>query len=63
VRTALRRIDAGRFGICTGCEEVINPKRLAAVPWATCCIVCQNDADREQKVSRGEIDVSLAMTA
>ena len=34
VRTALRRIDAGTFGICVGCGENINPKRLAAVPWA-----------------------------
>ncbi len=63
VRTALRRIDAGTFGICAGCEESIHPKRLAAVPWAPYCIVCQNGADREQKTLRGELDVSLAMTA
>ena len=31
VRAALRRIDAGTFGICVGCDENINPKRLAAV--------------------------------
>ena len=46
VRTALRRIDAGTFGICVGCDENINPKRLAAVPWASSCIVCQEAADR-----------------
>jgi DnaK suppressor protein len=63
VRTALRRIDAGTFGICAGCEESIHPKRLAAVPWAPYCIVCQNGADREQKTLRGELDVPLAMTA
>ena len=33
VRAALRRIAAGTFGICDGCEENINLKRLAAVPW------------------------------
>ena len=27
VRAALRRIDAGTFGICVGCEESINLKR------------------------------------
>jgi DnaK suppressor protein len=52
VRTALRRIDAGTFGICFGCEEHINPKRLAAVPWASSCIVCQEAADRERRTPR-----------
>jgi DnaK suppressor protein len=63
VRTALRRIDAGTFGICVGCEENINPKRLAAVPWASSCIVCQQAADRGQKTPRSEIDTSLLMAA
>ena len=63
VRTALRRIDAGTFGICVDCGEYINPKRLAAVPWASSCIACQEAADREQKTSRSEIDTSLVMAA
>lgn len=49
VRGALSRIDAGTFGICVDCEEDINPKRLAAIPWASSCIVCQEAADREEK--------------
>lgn len=48
VRSALRRIESGTFGICSGCEENINPKRLAAIPWAPFCITCQETADREQ---------------
>src|ERR1700733_10532710 len=48
VRSALRRVESGTFGICAGCEESINPKRLAAIPWAPFCIVCQEAADREQ---------------
>jgi DnaK suppressor protein len=63
VRSALRRINAGTFGFCVGCEENINPKRLAAVPWASFCIVCQEGADREQKTLRNEIDTSLVMAA
>ncbi|MFZ0593884.1 MAG: TraR/DksA family transcriptional regulator [Bryobacteraceae bacterium] len=63
LRAALRRIDAGTFGICVGCEESINPKRLAAVPWASSCIVCQEAADREQKTPWDEIDTSLVMAA
>jgi DnaK suppressor protein len=65
VRAALRRIDAGTFGICVDCEENINLKRLAAVPWASSCIVCQEAADRGQETSLPEIDIdtSLVMAA
>jgi DnaK suppressor protein len=44
-RTALRRIQEGSFGTCQECDEDIHPKRLAAVPWATFCIRCQEAAD------------------
>jgi DnaK suppressor protein len=47
VKAALRRIRDGSFGTCTDCEETISPKRLAAVPWATRCIRCQEAADRD----------------
>jgi DnaK suppressor protein len=62
VGSALRRIDEGTFGICIGCEENINPKRLAALPWASFCIVCQEAADRGQAMS-SEMDTPLAMAA
>ena len=48
VRAALRRIEDGSFGVCLQCEEDISPKRLAAVPWTTFCIQCQEIADRTQ---------------
>jgi DnaK suppressor protein len=63
VRDALSRVDAGTFGICVECEENIRPKHLAAMPWASSCIVCQEAADREQKTPWGEIDASLGMAA
>jgi DnaK suppressor protein len=44
-RAALHRIQEGSFGTCQECEEDIHPKRLAAVPWATFCIRCQEAAD------------------
>jgi DnaK suppressor protein len=46
VKIALRRINEGSYGTCQHCEEEINPKRLAAVPWANYCIQCQELADR-----------------
>jgi DnaK suppressor protein len=48
VRAALRRNKEGNFGVCLNCEEDINPKRLAAVPWTPFCIHCQEIADRCQ---------------
>ena len=63
VRTALRSFDAGTFGICVDCGENINPKRLAAVPWASSCIACQEAADRGQKTSRSEIGTPVVMAA
>ncbi|MGA2435673.1 MAG: TraR/DksA family transcriptional regulator [Bryobacteraceae bacterium] len=46
VKAALRRIHDGSFGTCIECEGSISPKRLAAVPWASRCIQCQENTDR-----------------
>jgi DnaK suppressor protein len=45
VRSALIRVDAGTYGICSDCQEDIGIKRLTAVPWTASCIVCQQAAD------------------
>src|SRR5580658_5702806 len=42
---ALLRIQEGSFGTCQQCDDDIHPKRLAAVPWATFCIRCQEAID------------------
>jgi DnaK suppressor protein len=63
VRSALLRMDAGTFGICAGCEEDISPRRLAAVPWASYCIACQETADREQKTAGREIESPIELAA
>ena len=49
VKAALRRIPDGSFGTCIDCESAISPKRLAAVPWASRCIQCQEAADRDRQ--------------
>ena len=38
---ALVRIDDDEYGLCQNCEKEINPKRLAAIPWARYCLDCQ----------------------
>jgi DnaK suppressor protein len=63
VRAALQRIDAGIFGTCAECEADINPKRLAAIPWASSCVVCQEASDCEQKTSWNDVDTAFVMAA
>jgi len=52
IQEALKRMDRGEYGQCLRCGEDINEKRLMAVPWATMCIECQEDAERERTSTR-----------
>ncbi len=38
---ALMRVEDDEYGLCQNCENEINPKRLAAIPWARYCLNCQ----------------------
>lgn len=49
VRAALHRIADGSYGVCLHCEEEISQKRLTAMPWATLCIACQEQSDRNRQ--------------
>ena len=62
-RAALSRIESGAFGLCLDCETEINSKRLAAVPWAACCIECQERADREGTAAESGDDSMLVEAA
>jgi DnaK suppressor protein len=63
VRSALRRIEEGSFGICLHCEEEISPKRLAAVPWTSLCIQCQEQADRNRDEGNDEMMEEILVSA
>ena len=41
VDEALLRVEDKEYGDCHNCEEPINSKRLAAIPWARYCLNCQ----------------------
>ena len=38
---AIQRVDDKEYGECQNCGKEVNPKRLAAIPWARYCIDCQ----------------------
>ena len=41
VDAALERMKTAEYGLCLSCGDPISPKRLTAIPWAICCIDCQ----------------------
>ncbi|MEW5978655.1 MAG: TraR/DksA family transcriptional regulator [Acidobacteriota bacterium] len=45
VKVALRKIDDRTFGFCEECGEIINEKRLTALPWVRSCIRCQTEME------------------
>ena len=49
VKAALGRIHDGGFGVCAECEGAISARRLLALPWASRCIQCQDQADRDSQ--------------
>lgn len=42
---ALRRIDAGTYGVCASCGENIGYDRLEAIPAAALCVTCKQRAE------------------
>ena len=47
IRAALTRMAEGTYGLCRTCEEPIARQRLAALPYATQCLVCATQAERQ----------------
>jgi DnaK suppressor protein len=50
IEAALRRIHEGSFGVCEGCEEPIDLRRLQARPTATHCVSCKESEERKEQV-------------
>lgn len=63
IQAALRRLDEGSYGLCMGCEKSIPKKRLAALPWAAHCVVCQEALDREQVANSEDWRDSLGLSS
>ena len=52
IEEALRRMEAGEFGICEECDEEIGIGRLRAQPSTTLCVRCKEDEEQNQKTLR-----------
>jgi len=47
IMSALNRLDNGTFGLCERCGKMIPQERLSAVVYASRCIQCEEQAERE----------------
>jgi DnaK suppressor protein len=71
IENALRRMKDGKFGVCESCGNHIPMARLNALPYATLCIECQREAEKEghgggydadwgRVIDGGESEVSIS---
>jgi len=48
VDEALDKIRQDTYGLCESCGEMINERRLEALPFARLCIKCQEEEEEER---------------
>jgi DnaK suppressor protein len=48
---ALKKFEANEFGLCTECGSWIKFERLLARPTAEMCIICKEEAERDESSS------------
>ena len=58
IEYALERMRNGHYGICEGCNTSIPMARLNALPYASFCIKCQREAERQGATSAADVDWS-----
>ncbi|MBN9118863.1 MAG: TraR/DksA C4-type zinc finger protein [Planctomycetes bacterium] len=58
IERALRRLKAGTYGKCEGCNVSIPVARLNALPFSTLCVKCQREVEQYGGwgAGRGEAD-------
>jgi len=56
IENALERMRIGQYGVCEGCGANIPMARLNALPYATLCIKCQREAEREGGAAGPAVD-------
>jgi DnaK suppressor protein len=56
IEIALERMRDGQYGICEHCAINIPMARLNALPYATLCIKCQREAERDGLGGRADVD-------
>ena len=60
IEEALNKIQRNEFGVCEGCEEPIELKRLEARPMADMCIRCKEAEELIERTMQSGPGVSAA---
>jgi len=63
IEYALERMREDRYGVCEGCGQAIPAARLNALPYATYCITCQREAERQQRDVEDDFSQLLSQTS
>ena len=45
ITDAIKRMDAGKYGLCEVCGSEIDAKRLGAIPYIDSCISCARERE------------------
>ena len=49
IESALKRVEAKIFGLCTHCKKLIPMVRLKAIPYAETCLKCQEEMEKKAR--------------
>lgn len=61
IDASLQRIRTGAFGVCVGCGDDIEIRRLEAVPWTEYCLRCQEAFEcREKMISESGLQSNVS---
>jgi DnaK suppressor protein len=52
VEHALQKYEAGTYGLCDSCGQLIEQARLEAIPQASLCMKCKAQQEKETKGAR-----------
>jgi DnaK suppressor protein len=58
ITKALEKMREGNYGDCEGCSNPIPLGRLQALPYATCCIKCQRELEKQGIDATSPVDWS-----
>jgi DnaK suppressor protein len=62
IDSALERVKEGTFGVCVGCGDDVQPKRLEALPWTQYCLRCQELIEQEGELKSASDALQAGIT-
>lgn len=49
IEEAMKRLEAGTYGVCAMCDKLIRKERLEAVPFTRMCVQCQSVEEKNPR--------------